>query len=152
MLINLVGNALKFTDTGGSVIIDAVLDGADLKLSVSDTGIGIAADKIALLGQPFTQIQSEYNRRYEGSGLGLSLVKGLTALHGGSFAITQPARRGHGGHGDTARRWLGAAEIAAGGASSNTVEFPPRLGAAPAASATVMKDVGLHDAAKAKTA
>lgn len=152
VLINLVGNALKFTDTGGSVIIDAVLDGADLKLSVSDTGIGIAADKIALLGQPFTQIQSEYNRRYEGSGLGLSLVKGLTALHGGSFAITsQP------GEGTVVTVTLpadgsGAAEIAAGGASSNTVEFPPRLGAAPAASATVMKDVGLHDAAKAKTA
>lgn len=76
VLINLAGNAIKFTDAGGVVSIDAAREGKMLKLTVSDTGIGIASDKIDLLGQPFMQVQNEYTRRYEGTGLGLSLVKG----------------------------------------------------------------------------
>ena len=108
ILINLVGNAIKFTDRGGLVTIDAEVAGSDLKLIVSDTGIGIAENKLATLGQPFVQIQNDYTRKYEGTGLGLSLVKGLVALHGGQFdirsrpgegtviTVTDPARRlGH---------------------------------------------------------
>ncbi|WHA42521.1 sensor histidine kinase [Agrobacterium larrymoorei] len=126
VLINLAGNAIKFTESGGVVSIDAALQGNLLKLTVSDTGIGIAEDKIALLGQPFMQVQNEYTRRYEGTGLGLSLVKGLVELHGGSFAIT--SRPGEGtvvtvllpadGSGQE-RNSCGEAEA--------PVEFPPRL-------------------------
>jgi cell cycle sensor histidine kinase DivJ len=94
VLINLVGNAIKFTDQGGMVTIDAELDGPSLKLTVSDTGIGIAADKLQMLGQPFVQIQNDYTRRYEGTGLGLSLVKGLVALHGGEISIRSREREG----------------------------------------------------------
>ncbi|KAJ33141.1 ATPase, partial [Agrobacterium tumefaciens] len=94
VLINLAGNAIKFTDAGGVVSIDAAREGAMLKLTVSDTGIGIASDKIELLGQPFMQVQNEYTRRYEGTGLGLSLVKGLVALHGGTFAIASKPGEG----------------------------------------------------------
>src|SRR5690606_20275520 len=91
ILINLVGNAIKFTDRGGVVTIDAAREGRDLLLVVSDTGIGIPADKLDAIGQPFMQVQNEYTRKYEGTGLGLSLVKGLVALHGGSFTIrSQP--------------------------------------------------------------
>lgn len=85
ILINLVGNAIKFTDRGGLVTIDAEIEGDALRLIVSDTGIGIAEDKLQSLGLPFVQIENDYTRKYEGTGLGLSLVKGLVALHGGRF-------------------------------------------------------------------
>jgi len=161
VLINLVGNAVKFTDHGGVVTIDAEVDGAMLKLSVSDTGIGIAADKLELLGQPFVQIQNDYTRRYEGTGLGLSLVKGLVALHGGDLTIR--SREGEGtvivvtiprdGSG------IAVAEQEEQ-RSSVTVEFPPRLRdgeARPAAEGGRSEDVGLNEergygAAQAKTA
>jgi cell cycle sensor histidine kinase DivJ len=94
ILINLVGNAIKFTDRGGLVTIDAEVSGSDLKLTVSDTGIGIAESQLATLGQPFVQIQNDYTRRYEGTGLGLSLVKGLVALHGGQFDLRSRAGEG----------------------------------------------------------
>ena len=54
--------------------------GSRVHFWVSDTGIGIAERDLERLGRPFTQVQNEYNRQYEGTGLGLSLVKGLVAL------------------------------------------------------------------------
>jgi cell cycle sensor histidine kinase DivJ len=54
---------------------------------VSDTGIGIEAGDLARLGEPFTQVQNDYTRQFEGTGLGLSLVKGLVALHRGTMTI-----------------------------------------------------------------
>nr|WP_210259434.1 HAMP domain-containing sensor histidine kinase [Agrobacterium sp. a22-2] len=150
ILINLVGNAIKFTEAGGAVTVDATIEGGDLKLSISDTGIGIAPDKIKLLGQPFVQIQNDYNRRYEGSGLGLSLVKGLVALHGGRFAMT--SRVGEGtvvsltvpadGSG------TGREDIAGDG---KMIEFPPRLKAT-VERAEGQKEERLDDDAKAKIA
>ncbi|WP_420410437.1 ATP-binding protein [Hoeflea sp.] len=87
ILINLVGNAIKFTDAGGVINVDAEIRQGDLVLSVSDTGVGIPAEKLADIGQPFVQAQSGLSRHYEGTGLGLSLVKGLVDLHGGVFSI-----------------------------------------------------------------
>jgi two-component system, cell cycle sensor histidine kinase DivJ len=126
ILINLVGNAIKFTDAGGVVTVDAVREGDNFKLTVSDTGIGIPADKIALIGRPFTQIQNDYTRQYEGTGLGISLVKGLVALHGGEFLIDSTP-----GEGTVISIVLpadgsGAARAAAEG-DGRMVEFPPRL-------------------------
>ncbi|RUW46110.1 PAS domain-containing sensor histidine kinase, partial [Mesorhizobium sp. M1A.F.Ca.ET.072.01.1.1] len=87
ILINLVSNALKFTPDGGSVVIGAKRVGSRLHFWVSDTGIGIAEEDMANLGKPFMQIQNDYTRRFEGTGLGLSLVKGLVALHEGTMSI-----------------------------------------------------------------
>jgi len=87
MLINLVSNALKFTPQGGTVTIGVKRLGGRVHLWVSDTGIGIAESDLEHLGRPFTQVQNEYNRQYEGTGLGLSLVKGLVALHEGTMSI-----------------------------------------------------------------
>lgn len=87
MLINLVSNAIKFTPDGGSVRIGAKRLGSRLHFWVADTGIGIAEEDLSRLGTPFTQIQNDYTRRFEGTGLGLSLVKGLVALHDGTMAI-----------------------------------------------------------------
>lgn len=150
VLINLAGNAIKFTDAGGVVSIDAAREGKMLKLTVSDTGIGIASDKIDLLGQPFMQVQNEYTRRYEGTGLGLSLVKGLVALHGGTFVIaSQP------GEGTVVTIMLPAdGSGMAGGEDAETermVEFPPRIRQLGEIAAIMKKD-GDDGPAKAKIA
>lgn len=150
VLINLAGNAIKFTDAGGVVSIDAAREGKMLKLTVSDTGIGIASDKIDLLGQPFMQVQNEYTRRYEGTGLGLSLVKGLVALHGGTFAIASKP-----GEGTVVTIMLPAdGSGMAGGENAETesmVEFPPRIRQL-GEMAAIMKKDGDDGPAKAKIA
>jgi cell cycle sensor histidine kinase DivJ len=63
-------------------------------LSVSDTGIGIAESDLAHVGQPFFQARSSYDRPYEGTGLGLSVVKGLVEMHGGKLEITSRVGEG----------------------------------------------------------
>jgi len=87
ILLNLLANAIKFTDAGGRVTVTATRLGAAIEFSVADNGIGIAAQDISKLGNPFVQAESSYDRSYEGAGLGLSVVKGLVKLHGGNFKI-----------------------------------------------------------------
>lgn len=91
MLSNLAGNALKFT-AQGSVHLDAIEleqmpDAVMLEFSVTDTGIGIPADKIDLLFKPFSQTDSSTTREYGGTGLGLSIVSNLARAMGGSVGI-----------------------------------------------------------------
>lgn len=87
ILINLIANAIKFTDEGGVVTVDGSdLDGYT-RISVSDTGIGMSEEDLKKVGAPFVQVQAHNARQYEGTGLGLSLVKGLVALHHGRFSI-----------------------------------------------------------------
>lgn len=87
ILINLISNAIKFTPEGGHVRITARQHGRSIKLRVKDTGIGIDEAFMENLGQPFRQADSGYDRQYEGSGLGLSVVKGIVDLHGGDLEI-----------------------------------------------------------------
>ncbi|PSH57527.1 PAS domain-containing sensor histidine kinase [Phyllobacterium sophorae] len=87
VLINLVSNAVKFTEAGGVVTIDALIEDDMLAFSVSDTGIGIAEADLLTLGQPFRQVQNDYTRSHEGTGLGLATVKGLVGLHDGDLRI-----------------------------------------------------------------
>jgi len=87
MLLNLLSNAIKFTGRGGSVKVAATALDAMMQIAVADTGIGISADDLPRLGTPFVQADQSYERRYEGTGLGLSMVKGLAALHGGGLTI-----------------------------------------------------------------
>ena len=87
ILINLLSNAVKFTPKGGRVALRAKRIGTRLHFSVSDTGIGIAEDDLARLGQPFAQVRNDHTRQFEGTGLGLALVKGLVALHDGTMSI-----------------------------------------------------------------
>ncbi|WP_137132071.1 HAMP domain-containing sensor histidine kinase [Rhizobium sp. FY34] len=149
ILINLAGNAIKFTQSGGVVSIDASQQGTDLKLTVSDTGIGIAAEKMALIGQPFMQVQDDYARAYEGTGLGLSLVKGLVALHGGNFTIE--SRLGEGTVVTILIPVEGPGERASVHDAGDAIEFPPRLRTV--SDACVASGQGLaHDRAKAKRA
>jgi cell cycle sensor histidine kinase DivJ len=87
ILLNLLSNAIKFTDRGGRVTVGARLEAAGFVLTVEDTGVGIEADDLARLGDPFFQARGSYARPYDGTGLGLSIVKGLVALHGGTIDI-----------------------------------------------------------------
>ncbi len=87
--INLLNNAVKFTPEGGQIILEAqVLPTGGVRLTFSDTGIGIAPENISRLFQPFIQIDSALNRQYQGTGLGLSLVKRIVELHGGQVHLT----------------------------------------------------------------
>jgi cell cycle sensor histidine kinase DivJ len=87
ILINLVSNAIKFTDRGGRVTVSASIEAGALKLAVEDTGIGIGADDLPRLGEAFFQARASYDRRHDGTGLGLSIVTGLVKLHGGMTEI-----------------------------------------------------------------
>ncbi|MBV8793187.1 MAG: PAS domain-containing sensor histidine kinase [Pseudolabrys sp.] len=88
ILLNLVSNALKFTDRGGSVSVSAERDGNALVIAVEDTGVGIGEEDLPRIGEAFFQARSSYDRRHDGTGLGLSIVKGLVRLHGGELKIT----------------------------------------------------------------
>ncbi|SON54863.1 Histidine protein kinase DivJ [Hartmannibacter diazotrophicus] len=87
ILLNLLSNSVKFTDAGGEIVCGAKRTGRSIALFVRDDGIGIAPADLPRLGTPFVQADTGYNRRHEGTGLGLSVVKGLVALHGGSLKI-----------------------------------------------------------------
>jgi PAS domain S-box-containing protein len=95
VLINLLNNAVKFTDIGGSITLTVTLlsgeeyaENSVLRMSVKDTGIGIAPENITKLFQPFIQIDSALNRKFEGTGLGLALVKRIVEMHNGSVSLT----------------------------------------------------------------
>jgi len=87
VVLNLVSNAIKFTERGGKVTVSAAADGSLLMIRVADTGVGIAADDLKRIGAPFFQAGKTYQRRHEGTGLGLSIVKSLIALHGGELTV-----------------------------------------------------------------
>ena len=87
ILINLISNAIKFTPRGGCVTIGASCDGSKFAVTVEDTGIGIEQDDLPRLGEAFFQARSCHDRRQDGSGLGLSIVKGLVKLHDGELDI-----------------------------------------------------------------
>jgi cell cycle sensor histidine kinase DivJ len=87
ILLNLMSNAVKFTESGGRVECGARREDRRIVVWVRDTGIGIAPEDLSRIGNPFVQAETGYNRRHEGAGLGLSVVKGLVGLHGGTFAI-----------------------------------------------------------------
>jgi signal transduction histidine kinase/class 3 adenylate cyclase/ActR/RegA family two-component response regulator len=98
VLYNLLSNAMKFTPSNGSVTVSISTDpdGQHCILSVHDTGIGIRQDQIPFLFDRFRQAEGSVNRSYEGSGLGLALVKELVNLHGGNISVTSDY-----GHGTT---------------------------------------------------
>ena len=92
--LNLVANAVKFTERGGTVTVSAAVEGSRLVLRVTDTGVGIATDDLKRIGDPFFQAGKTYQRRHEGTGLGLSIVKSLVALHAGEIAVQSKVDEG----------------------------------------------------------
>ncbi len=95
MLLNLLSNAVKFTPDGGRVAVSAALRGnGSLAVSIEDTGIGIALENIPRALAPFSQVDSTLTRRYEGTGLGLPLVKSLIELHDGTLELASEEGKG----------------------------------------------------------
>jgi signal transduction histidine kinase/sensor domain CHASE-containing protein len=86
ILLNLVGNALKFTDQGEVTIVARVSE-SKLDVSVRDTGVGISQQDVATLFQPFRQLATGVTRKHEGTGLGLSICRRLVELMGGSIGV-----------------------------------------------------------------
>ncbi|MEE3717068.1 GAF domain-containing protein [Tumidithrix elongata RA019] len=94
VLINLLNNAVKFTPEGGHITLEAMLVSPQpsslqnfVQIAVTDTGIGIAPENLNKLFKPFVQIDGALNRKYEGTGLGLALVKRIVELHGGAVDL-----------------------------------------------------------------
>lgn len=98
MLVNLLGNAVKFTAAGGRVALEVGVDSARqvVEFAVQDTGIGIAATDIPRLFKPFTQLDAGLTRQHEGTGLGLALVKRLAELHDGAVSVISEGVAGKG--------------------------------------------------------
>jgi cell cycle sensor histidine kinase DivJ len=87
IMLNLLSNAVKFTNRNGQVSVTARRDGDCLAVVVEDNGVGIGAEDLPHIGDPFFQSRASYDRRHDGTGLGVSIVKGLLALHGGAMEI-----------------------------------------------------------------
>ncbi len=105
IVFNLLANAVKFTEPGGTVAVEAARveheDGERLVVAVTDTGIGIAAEDLDRIFRPFEQLDGSVARRFDGTGLGLALVKRLLSLHGGGIEVLSTP-----GSGSTFRFWL----------------------------------------------
>jgi len=87
MLTNLLSNAVKFTQSGGRVEVRLERSEAGLAIVVRDTGVGIPADMLSRVAEPFTQVDADPERRHEGTGLGLALTKALIEAHGGRLRL-----------------------------------------------------------------
>jgi signal transduction histidine kinase len=95
IVINLLTNAVKFTLAGGTIDVSwKIIADRCCELIVADTGIGIAPADLTRVLQPFAQAESGLNRRYDGTGLGLPLTRGLVELHGGTFRLESELGRG----------------------------------------------------------
>jgi len=95
VLYNLLSNAIKFTPEGGSIAVEAQLraEAKDLKVSVTDTGVGIPAEALDKIFGEFYMVQGEHQKQ-KGTGLGLALVKKLVELHGGVIEVTSTEGKG----------------------------------------------------------
>ena len=87
ILLNLLSNAIRFTDRCGKVTIRARAEAGTIIFVVEDDGVGISDEDLARVGEPYFQARASYDRRHGGTGLGLSIVKGLVRLHGGDMHI-----------------------------------------------------------------
>ncbi|MEM8770844.1 MAG: response regulator [Pseudomonadota bacterium] len=127
IILNLAGNAIKFTQTGSVAIVAVAGDDEDsVKISVVDTGIGVPEDKLGLLFDRFSQVDGEYNREHEGSGLGLAICKELIEAMDGEIGVESDFGVG-------SEFWITASLAAAadvpviGGATRNTLSERKRV-------------------------
>jgi len=94
VLVNLLSNAVKFTPEGGKIQVRAGLDDGSLKISVSDTGVGIAPEDHEAIFEEFRQVGSNYAQKREGTGLGLSLTRKFVEMHGGKIWVESELGKG----------------------------------------------------------
>jgi len=94
VLVNLLSNAVKFTPEDGRVEAAARFEGTDLVVTVTDSGIGIPEDDQEKIFHEFYQVDGSYARKYQGTGLGLALVRRMMSLHNGSVTVTSRVGQG----------------------------------------------------------
>lgn len=96
ILLNVLSNGIKFTPGGGHVVLQSEIDQThkQLSISITDTGVGIPADKLSRVGQPFEQFGDEHTAKEGGTGLGLAITKKLIQLHRGTFDILSTQGQG----------------------------------------------------------
>ena len=94
MILNLVSNAIKFTDQGGEVRVTVDRKAHELRIAVRDNGIGIPSEALPRLGEPFEQVSDTRDRNFDGTGLGLALTKSFAEMHGGRLTIASEEGRG----------------------------------------------------------
>lgn len=87
VVLNILSNAVKFTEPGGEVRLSEIHDECEITIRIEDTGIGIPASKLRYVTEPFEQAANHFTRNHEGTGLGLAITKDLVELHGGSLNI-----------------------------------------------------------------
>ncbi|MBG1231087.1 HAMP domain-containing histidine kinase [Aestuariivirga litoralis] len=95
ILINLIGNAVKFTPENGNITISAWrVENNFVDISITDDGPGMTPSELATALRPFGQVDSGYNKKQEGTGLGLPIAQALTRLHGGDLVVKSEKGRG----------------------------------------------------------
>jgi signal transduction histidine kinase len=94
ILVNLLSNAVKFTSEGGKIQVRAAPDDSTVKISVSDTGVGIAPEDHDVILEEFRQVGSNYAQKREGTGLGLSLTRKFVEMHGGKIWVESEVGKG----------------------------------------------------------
>ncbi|WP_286311943.1 sensor histidine kinase, partial [Romboutsia ilealis] len=93
-IINIVGNAIKFTNKNGQILVNLIDSDNTLTIEISDTGSGIPLEKIDSIFDRFSQVVSSKREFTKGSGLGLTITKGLIELHGGTITVTSELDKG----------------------------------------------------------
>jgi len=94
VVLNLLSNAVKFTPEGGRVTVRALPAGDAVEVAVSDTGIGIAPEDREAIFEEFRQVGSDYSRKREGTGLGLTLTRKFVEMHGGTIWVKSEVGKG----------------------------------------------------------
>jgi GAF domain-containing protein/anti-sigma regulatory factor (Ser/Thr protein kinase) len=94
VLVNLLSNAVKFTPEGGKIQVRAALDNSAIKISVRDTGVGIASEHHEAIFEEFRQVGSDYAQKREGTGLGLTLTRKFVEMHGGKVWVESEPGKG----------------------------------------------------------
>ncbi|MGO1119243.1 PAS domain-containing sensor histidine kinase [Rhodovibrionaceae bacterium A322] len=94
ILLNLLSNAIKFTPQGGSVEVEAKASSTAISICVTDTGVGIPADKLATITKPFSQLNNALQVSQNGTGLGLSIVQSLVEAHDGQLTLSSEEGKG----------------------------------------------------------
>lgn len=94
ILLNIISNAVKFTESDGEVSVEAIERDHYLSIKIRDTGVGIPPNKLSSIIRPFEQVSNHYSREHQGSGLGLAITKELVELHNGSLSIDSEVGKG----------------------------------------------------------